>query len=128
MASLPVNPSDARVLLPRSLVRRGFGKPLATQVPSHSAVDMISRAVNTTPSTSSEDLDRYPPNTPDQPARGQPMLARSHAEGGLLRQGVLHLKIRKSAKSAKVAKTIDIKTGAPPIAASAKTIPPSKAA
>lgn len=43
-------------------------------------------------------------------------------------KGVLHLKIRKSAKSAKVAKTIDIKTGAPPIAASAKTIPPSKAA
>ena len=38
-------------------------------------------------------------------------------------KGVLHLTIRKPAKAAKTAKTIDIKTGAPPSASPAPTIP-----
>ncbi len=43
-------------------------------------------------------------------------------------KGVLHLKIKKPAKLAKIAKTIDIKTGAPPSADSVQTVSPSKAA
>jgi HSP20 family protein len=43
-------------------------------------------------------------------------------------KGVLHLTIKKPAKSMQVTKTINIKTGAPPSADTAKTIPPVKAA
>ena len=43
-------------------------------------------------------------------------------------KGVLHLTIKKPAKSTKVTKSIDIKTGAPPSAGTVQTIPPVKAA
>jgi HSP20 family protein len=43
-------------------------------------------------------------------------------------KGVLHLTIKKLAKSAKITKTINIKTGAPPSADAVQTASPSKAA